>query len=139
MMQIIQSKTENDRAQAWLKSLDPNLNIPPKDAAKTKFIIEKLSQDKEKYILDFCALNDFSLAYLNHKYGHKHLYGIDENKKIYDMPYYTQIKYSFSPQEYTHLPESFFDVVYTTNTTNFVANINTIKQFIDESKKNSCK
>jgi len=99
-----------------------------------KAIVERLSGMHHKYILSFGAFNDTSLASLS-KLGHNHLYGIDSNKRIYDMPDYTQVKYSYSPMDNTHFPKSFFEVVYNLNSSGYFSNMESLKGFLQESQR----
>jgi SAM-dependent methyltransferase len=57
------------------------------------------------------ALYDRNLSRLA-ELDYRHLYGIGPNAAIYDMPYYTKIKYLVADPSNTHFPESFFDCVY---------------------------
>ena len=135
MISINSSDSETKKALNWLNSVDPALKLgSSSDAVKTKLAVEKFSTMKHSYILCFGALNDMSLAYLS-KLGNDHLYGIDSTSKVYDMPYYTQIKYTPSPLDNTHFPECFFDALYSTNPSKLPSNVEGVKAFLDEAKR----
>jgi SAM-dependent methyltransferase len=74
-------------------------------------LISFLVGRQDRYILSANALYDRNLSPLA-ELGYRHLYGIGPNTAIYDMPYYTKIKYLVADPTNTHFPESFFDCVY---------------------------
>ena len=46
-----------------------------------------------------------------HNRGYGNLYGIDTNKRVYDLPLNTKIRYLYGNPENTHMPNSYFDVL----------------------------
>lgn len=50
-----------------------------------------------------------------HKRGFVNLYGIDKNRNVYDMPFYTKVRYLYGKGQNTHFPDSFFDLVCATH------------------------
>lgn len=88
---------------------------------------------KGKYILNSKVCGDTSLAHLSEQ-GYTHLYGLDLDNKIYDMPHYTRIKYSYGDMLNTHFPERMFDMVYTLISISTLQNAE-LEKFIAETKR----
>ena len=92
----------------------------------------KVARDiKEIYILDASAFGNSALADLS-ELGYRHLYGIDLNQEVYNMPYYTRIKYSYGDMLNTHFPDNMLDFVYNVKG---IRKASDLKRFIGESKR----
>jgi hypothetical protein len=44
-----------------------------------------------------------------HEMGYSRLYGTSSRKSVYDLPYYTAIRYFYARSTQTHLPQQFAD------------------------------
>jgi hypothetical protein len=137
VIKILGSEEEAAECNSGLNEISSE--IKPKDGFKAwdyyntiQLLNKQLS--KEAYIINCGAMDDCSLAYL-HLLGYKHLYGIDLSKDIYDMPYYTQIKYSYGNMLDTHFPESFFNAVVSISAIEYGGGMPQFRRFLEESKK----
>ena len=84
-------------------------------ASKNSTLLRCLKRfPKNTYILSADGYKDGNIVELA-KSRFVHLHGISLNKKIYDMPLYTWVKYSYNNMYDTHYPNGFFDVVYNIN------------------------
>lgn len=74
-------------------------------------LINFLKKRRKDYILSTESYEDENIVELGKK-KFLHLHGISLNKDIYNMPFYTWIKYSFNDKYNTHYPDDMFDVIY---------------------------
>jgi SAM-dependent methyltransferase len=78
------------------------------DVVKVVEFLEADEVRKDARILDMGAYQSPSLWAL-HSLGYTNLYGIDVDPDIYNMPFYTNIRYSVRDMVDTHFPDNFYD------------------------------
>ena len=91
-------------------------------------ILRHLKIHRSSKIIQFGLKNNQALIKL-YVSGYKNLYGIDTNKKVYDLELNTSIRYLYGNLKNTHLPNEFFDVVILSS------DFKNSKEILNESKR----
>ena len=73
-------------------------------------LLEERNKKKDVMILQLNSWKSELLPELD-ALGYVNLYGIDQNRNVYDMPGYTHIRYQYGKGVRTHFPDDFFDLV----------------------------
>lgn len=74
-------------------------------------VLKKMDVDRDSRILELFAFENSTLPKLFDE-GYTNLYGIDKDKRIYEMEHYTLIRYIYGNPENTHFPRWFFDYCF---------------------------
>ncbi|WP_338598646.1 methyltransferase domain-containing protein [Sulfolobus tengchongensis] len=90
--------------------------------------------DKNGYILNTGAFNDYSLLFLYEK-GFKNLIGIDLNQNIIKQVGYTNVKYMVNNMYNTHYPSHIFDAIISISTVEHSHGVEDVKRFLNEAKR----
>ena len=75
-----------------------------------KQLLRYIPKRRNIHILAFGVCNNNSLEAL-YKSKYVYLYGQDTKSQVYNLPYYTQIKYMEGTIHNTHFPQNFFDTL----------------------------
>ncbi len=89
---------------------------------------------KSAHIANLGAYKDASLWYLS-ELGFQHLYGIDLNRDILNMPFSWRIKYMYGDMLDTHFPSNMFDAVLSISAIEHGDGVNYFKSFLKEAKR----
>lgn len=139
MIKVVDNLDEIEKAHSYLGNRFPEASRYQRDSLKSidyKTAIEIVEDNlnKDSYILDCGASSDPTPGYLS-ELGYEHLYAIDLDKNITDMPYYWRIKYMYGSMLNTHFPDNMFDAVITVSSIEHGEGVPQAKRFIDESKR----
>jgi len=112
----------------------PYLPEPNKtfDVVKVIDELDRHRLPKDARILDMGAYQSATLWAL-HKLGYRKLYGVDLNPDVYNMPFYTHIRYSVADMRNTHFPGNFFDVCLALSSIEHMPDA--LDQFLEESAR----
>ncbi|MDE1854712.1 MAG: class I SAM-dependent methyltransferase [Candidatus Micrarchaeota archaeon] len=139
MIKIVDDQNEVEKAYSYLKEKFPEVSKLQRDPLKsldykTAIELAEKNLDRDSFILNCGASNDPSLWYLS-ELGYKHLYGMDLDKNITDMPYYWRIKYMYGSMVDTHLPSNMFDALISISTIEHGNGMEQAKAFLREAKR----
>jgi len=113
MIKVLNYNSEIENAYIKIQEIAPGIKIPDKSKSFDIYhMVSTILQNKKQknsMIINLGAYNDASLWVLA-KLGYTKLYGLDLRDDIYDMPFYTKIKYLTGDMYNTHFPNNMFDV-----------------------------
>ena len=117
MIKILNSTADIQMSSKKLEDIAPQIVLPdPSKSWEVLNVIDIIQMHfkNNAFIANFDAYNGADLWFLC-KLGYNNLYGIDFRDDIFDMPFYTKIKYMIGDKYDSHFPDNMFDVVINLN------------------------